>query len=154
MPNNGRKIVTTLKEIIAPGNPGAGNATGQTKPNVVGDPDYIAPSTDLSACPVAAGTACPVVYAKGGGQRVDFEFNLASSVLNNPAIAKVRVVTNRFGAGMQDETIYDLPHSAYFAGAFTGLAAGTYSIDIYYLNSSDAEVSSCLNAANNLNVTG
>ena len=48
MANTGFKNVLTLRKYIN------GNATSETKPNTVGDPDYIAPYEDAVACPVNA----------------------------------------------------------------------------------------------------
>ena len=46
MANTGLKNVLTLRKYIN------GNATSETKPNTIGDPDYIAPYEDAVACPV------------------------------------------------------------------------------------------------------
>lgn len=47
MPNyQGSKVITTLIQI----NVVTGIPTGLTKPNTVGDPDYIAPAIDNDAC--------------------------------------------------------------------------------------------------------
>ena len=48
MANTGTKVVLTLRKYVD------GNPTGDTKPNVFGDPDYIAPYEDLVDCPTGA----------------------------------------------------------------------------------------------------
>ena len=50
--NTGRKIFTSLIEVFAD----TGLPTGNTKPNVIGDPDYISPVNDLIACPITTTT--------------------------------------------------------------------------------------------------
>lgn len=51
MANSGQKGWATLEEyVIATGVP-----TGATKPNVASDPDYIAPITDHTSCPITPG---------------------------------------------------------------------------------------------------
>lgn len=51
MANTGRLIYTTLVEVDAETNV----PTGNVKPNISTDPDYIPPSYNLTACPVEAG---------------------------------------------------------------------------------------------------
>lgn len=46
--NTGRKIYTTLIEVNATN----GSPTGRSKPNIIGDPDYIAPTTNITMCPI------------------------------------------------------------------------------------------------------
>lgn len=48
MANTGTKVVLTLRKYVD------GNPTGETKANVFGDPDYIAPYEDLVDCPTGA----------------------------------------------------------------------------------------------------
>jgi hypothetical protein len=50
MANSGIKVVLTLRKYVN------GQATSETKANVATDPDYIAPYTDLDACPIGGGT--------------------------------------------------------------------------------------------------
>jgi len=51
MANTGDKIVLTLRKYVN------GAATGETKINSVGDPDYIAPYADTVTCPIGGGGA-------------------------------------------------------------------------------------------------
>lgn len=46
--NTGRKIYTQLQEQVI----GTGAPTGRIKANTIGDPNYVAPVTDLSMCPL------------------------------------------------------------------------------------------------------
>lgn len=46
--NTGRKIYTQLKEVSS----FTREETGRTKPNVLSDPDYIAPVNDTLSCPI------------------------------------------------------------------------------------------------------
>lgn len=55
--NSGTKVYTTLVEYsVATGQP-----TGRIKPNIPTDPDYIAPSTDLSTCPLPGDPVIPYI---------------------------------------------------------------------------------------------
>lgn len=55
--NNGEKIFTLLAEY----NARTGEPTGRTKPNVPADPNYIAPTTDLVACPLPGDPVIPTI---------------------------------------------------------------------------------------------
>lgn len=59
MPNSGYIIYTTLEEYFLDN----GQATGNTKPNTIGDPDYIAPVYDTDVCnlPSATPSVTPTV---------------------------------------------------------------------------------------------
>lgn len=46
--NTGMKAYTTLQQYDTR----TGTATGKTKPNTEGDPNYVAPSSDVSFCPI------------------------------------------------------------------------------------------------------
>lgn len=70
--NTGRKIYNTLVEIDA----NTGVATGNTKPNTVGDPDYVPPVVDTTTCP----TIPDVIPAI---DRVKINFNNKSSQFLN-----------------------------------------------------------------------
>ena len=55
--NTGRKIYGTLSEKII----GTETYTGNTKPNTFGDPDYVEPVVDETACPIS-GTSTSIVW--------------------------------------------------------------------------------------------
>lgn len=46
--NTGQKAYTTLEQYYTDDD----TPTGVTKPNTVGDPDYVAPVTDTTTCPL------------------------------------------------------------------------------------------------------
>lgn len=56
--NTGRKIYTTLSEKIV----GTETYTGNTKPNTIGDPDYVEPVIDETSCPVS-GTSINIAWS-------------------------------------------------------------------------------------------
>lgn len=137
MANDGIKVVTELQEVLPPIPPGT--PTGEEKPNIPGDPDYIAPYLDLEDCPVEVGLDCPVetIFTPGEGT-VQFEFSLSYGCLAVPNLAKVR-----FGlvqaSTLVASTIFVLPNDppTFFEGT-TNAAAGTYEIHIQYLDASNA----------------
>ena len=59
MSNTGIKIYANLEQYYIDNNV----ATGVTKPNTIGDPDYIAPTLDLTFCPLpsASPSATPSI---------------------------------------------------------------------------------------------
>ncbi len=147
MANTGKKIVLTLNEVATPYPPGT--PTGNTKPNMIGDPDYIAPYNDLTACPVTSGTTCPELIATGGNDLIQYEFSMPPSVTSNPALAKVRIkvmdsggVTELYGITY---TFPMSPQTNYKSATFTSVAAANYRIDAAYLDGADVVVTSCPN---------
>ena len=93
------------------------NLTGEIKANVVGDVDYISSGIRLDLCPVSYNTNCVTEYG--------FTFT-TNQLLNSgtptgtPQIFILASMTNNF-----------------FSGIFTGLSAGTYTIRVNYLDTSD-----------------
>jgi hypothetical protein len=145
MANTGIENVITLKQVIPPCPPCV--PTGQTKPNVIGDPDYIAPYQNLTNCPVVYNLDCPTyVAATGGTGAVQTEFTVFNSVVNNPAVSKVKVSVMDGVTEIVSNT-FTLPHSTinYFVSSWTGLTAGSRSIRVQYLDSADAVLNSCPN---------
>jgi len=142
MANTGIEIPLTLKEVIAPYPPGT--PTGNTKPNSVGDPDYIAPFLNTTNCPITYLDTCPVFILTGKSTEILYEFSLENSVVNNPNIKKIKVALNL--VSQVDSDLYVLPNITpnYFSGSFTGLTSGTaYNIVVTYLDSSDTVVKTC-----------
>lgn len=143
MANTGKKIVLTLKQVSDPG----GVPTGVTKPNTIGDPDYIAPYTDLTVCSVTSDMTCPDLAVSGGVGTVEFEINVPGSVLLNATIAKVKVklmasddtteITNKI------IVLPFTPSPNYKYDSFISLSAATLKIQVDYLNSSDVAVKNC-----------
>lgn len=143
MANTGTKIVLTLQEVEVPGD----IPTGNTKPNTVGDPDYIAPYEDLVDCPIPVDFACPTMAVTGLAGVVQYEIFVANSVLANPNAAKTRIrVMDSGGTVEQAFVIVNLPYTPeanYSSGAITGVPAGTHQISVQYLNSSNVVQSTC-----------
>lgn len=148
MANTGKKIVITLKEVYVVG----GAPTGNTKANTVGDPDYIAPYTDTVACPVVNTLACPVIIGSGTpglAGSLEYEFTLLDSVATNANVAKIKLYFKK--AGVTQATLVILNNvvgKRYWSGSQTGLAAGTYTIDVEYLNGADVVQATCANTQN------
>lgn len=149
MANTGRESVITLKELILPNPPE--NPTGNTKPNVVGEPDYIAPYINLSHCPVISDTTCPYFLATGSVGTVEYEFTLLDSVLANPSVATVRVQlmdsTNTTVQQVQNYSLPMTPDPNYKGAIFGSVAAGIHVMNVLYLNSGGTTVATCTNVA-------
>lgn len=143
MANTGTKIVLTLQEVEMPGN----IPTGNTKPNVVGDPDYIAPYEDLVDCPITVDFACPNMAVTGGVGTVQYEIFVSESVTTNPNANKVRIrVMDATGTTEQAFVIVNLPFTPepnYSEGTVTGVPAGTHQISVQYTNSANVVQSTC-----------
>lgn len=141
MPNTGKKLVLTLKEIQ---NPGAVD-TGDTKDNLSSDADYIAPYTDLVDCPVVYTTECAVVkYTRSVDETsLEYEFSLSNAVVENPVIVKITVELDS-GGFIDTFVLPNTPSPNYFSGSFAGLTAGTpYVITVKYWDVSDNVVATC-----------
>lgn len=142
--NTGINNVVNLDEI----NEETEVATGNTKPNVPSDDDYIPPFEDLSNCPVTYSTVCPTDFiATGLNDSIIFEFSLPSAVITNPAIAFIKVKAMLSGLE-QGSKIFTLPNSTdnYFSDTIISLAnATTYNLDVEYLSSGSIVVASCPN---------
>lgn len=142
--NTGNLLTLTLKEVDYNN---ANTPTGQVKDNIPGNTDYVAP-TASGSCAITYTLDCPVDQVVTSlGDKVEWEFSLASAVKNNPEIAKIQVfvynVDTSATVGVPIE--YNSPYDYhYFSGEFTGLAAGpTYTIRIKYLNASGVELKTC-----------
>ncbi len=139
MANTGRKIVTTLKDQDS----STGTDLGHTKPNVVSDPDYIAPYIDTTDCPVTYTTTCPAFIGTGLTGSATYEANIDNSVVTNPALASV---TFRLmdGVSTLHTTTYTFPTAPpnYFTETFS-VAAGSYTFFADYKNSSNVIITTC-----------
>lgn len=143
MANTGTKIVLTLQEVEVPGN----IPTGNTKPNTIGDPDYIAPYEDLVDCPVTVDFTCPTMAVTGGTGTVQYEIFVPISVTSNPNANKVRIrVMDATGTTEQAFLVVNLPFTPepnYNAGTITGVPAGTHQISVQYTNTANVVQSTC-----------
>lgn len=135
--NNGRKIVLSLEEI----NASTSVPTGSTKPNVEGDPDYIAPYTDLTDCPFTATTTCPDAIGTVTTDSFEVEFSIIGSVYGNSLIQDIKVVIKQGSTEIQTETV---PKSTFVNVLFETLTSGTeYTIDVIYLDNVGGTVATC-----------
>lgn len=138
---NGHVDILTLKEETSVGNP-----TGVTKANTVGDPNYIAPSINLTLCPVTYALTPPssiVATANSGESRYYVEFGLDDNVVLNPSLASIQVsVKDETTSTILATKTWTLPHvvgnNAFSDnGSAVGMTTGdTISISLVYLDSS------------------
>lgn len=148
MANTGR-VLTTILEDVMPPCPGDCTPLGHTKPNVPSDPNYIPPEYNTTLCAVPSTTACPSLVATGiAGNIVTFELSLANSVVNNPAIAFIRLTVTQssvpvFGGITANFPL--TPKPTYWASQFAVSGSGTYEVNAEYLNSSSAVIATCNN---------
>lgn len=145
MPNDGIQIGETLVLWNVTTN----SSTGNTKPDTPGDPDYIPPGENLTACPLPTDLTCPVIRVANSeiGGTVVYEFSVPRSVLNNPSLAKVivgiYVTGGDFDDSVQTDEYVDFSDN-YIRGNFAGLTAGTdYSIGVRYEDDVDADIKTC-----------
>ena len=148
MGNTGKRITLTLRQR----NTTTNVLTGVTKPNVPGDPDYVAPVVDTVACPIDTVLVCPdFVMALSGADSITWELSIPRSVLNNPAFAKVRIhLWNDTPVELQIVTLLkaDFTPTNYKTAVFPGLVIpDTYVVHIQYLDAADVEILACNNAA-------
>ena len=132
MANDGIKIILTLKQIDL----GTGLPTGLTKNNVITDPNYIAPYTDLTACPISYSLACPIVVATAWTGSILYEFSTYNSVVTNPNVLTVRV-TSISQSNIINTVNYTLPNATgnYFSGSISA-SLGTYTLNVSYVSGS------------------
>lgn len=142
MPNTGFATVTTLDKENT-----LGNDTGISKPNVPSDPNYVPRSYRPDLCPIVYDTACPTeVGYTFSVNTLYYDFSMPYSSYNNPAIVTVRVQLLNSGTPTGSPQIFTKADMDYniFSGTFTGLAAGTYTLSVSYLDASSIQMgSSC-----------
>lgn len=149
MPNTGIEIVLTLKQVTAPCPPpytGCTPAPGNpTKPNVEGDPDYIAPYQNLTNCPIEYSNDCPVYIYTGNTNNIEVEFSLENSVVLNPDIRSIRLtLTGTGGPFTHTFVLPNTPSPNFFSYKFVGLSSGTsYTLLTEYLNASSVVTKTC-----------
>lgn len=142
--NTGIRTTTVLQEVDA----NNGNTpTGETKPNVPDDPDYIAPVLNTVACPPAYGLTCSTdLVTTFSGGTLEYEFSIINSVRLNPAIAKIEIYAyNTNTASVEGSpVVVNSPFNAnYYKGTFTLLPGLNYTIQIRYLDSGDVPLQTC-----------
>ena len=139
MANTGYVQVISLKKVKNPG----GIPTGDVKPNLPTDPNYIAPYLDLLHCPVVYDLACPsgVTYTHTS-TTLQWEVQINNDVILNPLVKKIVIALNTGGFS----TTFVLPTNPpnYFSGQFTGLTPSTtYTMVITYLGAGDVVLATC-----------
>lgn len=140
MPNTGVKITLTLQLR----NITTDTLTGDTKPNLPGDPDYIPPQVDNVACPIDTSLVCTAVPAAiVDATTIGYELSLPQSVIANSNFKKLVVeLYNSVDALVAFDTYTDFSPN-YFADVFTGLAPDDYYITLRYQNISNADIHTC-----------
>ena len=146
MANTGIEIVLTLKEVIPPC-PVPCTPTGNTKPNMEGDPDYIAPYLNTTKCPITYSDDCPAtIILTPRSTSIEFEFSLNNDVVNNPNIAsiKVSVMSGPTNVVNTTFTLPNTPSPNWFHTTLSGLTPATpYGLLVEYYNASSVLVKSC-----------
>lgn len=142
--NTGRQIVLTLKEVDAAN---GDLPTGETKPNVIEDEDYIEPIEESEACEVEVNLDCPTQIATTfGGATLEYEFYIPNSVKLNPAINKIQVYARNTDTASNEGSPIEItaPFTAnYYSGDFAGLGGSNYTIKVKYLDISATELQDC-----------
>ncbi len=143
MANTGVVNYSTLDHVKLPC---PGDCTvDDTKPNLVGDPNYIAPGVDTTKCPISYTTNCPALVATPTSSSIIFEFSLQNDVVLNPTLAKAKIKA-MLGGVEQSSIIFDFPNSTpnYFIGILGSLSTSSiYDVELDYLNASDLVIDNC-----------
>lgn len=139
MGNTGRKIILQLKELAQPSN----TPTGNVKPNVAGEADYVAPYQDLTACPVTFDTVCPSPVLTNTGTPVSYEFALPDSSIKNPSVASITVSLVNSSNVVVDSDVFSTPFTNYFTGSLTPSGSGNYTIRVEYKDNIGTVLQNC-----------
>lgn len=139
---NGIIDILTLKEVNASNNV----PTGNTKPNLTSNSDYIAPHTDTTLCPVNYTLNAPSsVVATVTPTRYNIEFGLNDDVILNPDLAKITATFVK-GSTTVATVTWNVPNTpnrnAFFkSGITSGLSVGdAVTINLQYLNVSNTPI--------------
>lgn len=143
---NGIIDVLTLKEV----NEDTLVPTGATKPNIISDPDYIAPHEDTTLCPVSYTLNPPdsiILTADDSDNYYAIDFGLNDDVVKNPVLASIvatiRNTTTSSTLGTKTWTIPNTPNNNAFFDKQTlsGITAGNnITIDLVYRNASSTPI--------------
>lgn len=145
MANTSIKQVLLLYLVYPPYPPGKPVTPITTKPNEVGQADYIAPYQDLEDCPVGQSVDCPDgVVATGGIGQAEVEFSLPASTFMNASIITVRVKIMN-GATALGTANFNLPSMSnnYFLTTITGISAGNRTVAIDYIGNTSNVLGTC-----------
>lgn len=144
--NTGTEIIITLQEVDV----NNGNLpTGNTKPNVPSDPDYVEPIEDSPNCPVDVLTTCPIDVVTTFTNLTDtleFEVSLASGVILNPIIDIIEIWAYNIDTASLEgtpATFYQPYASNYFAGTITGLTGTNYTVRVRYITAPSTIITTC-----------
>jgi hypothetical protein len=139
---NGIIDILTLKEVNASNNV----PTGNTKPNLTSNSDYIAPHTDTTLCPVNYTLNAPSsVVSTVTPTRYTIEFGLNDDIILNPDLAKITATFVK-GSTTVATISWNIPNTpnrnAFFkSGTTTGLIVGdSVIINLQYLNVSNTPI--------------
>lgn len=142
--NTGNVIVLTLQEVTDPG----GVPTGQTKSNAISDPDYIPPFMDTGECPVVSDLACPTEDVTTFDSPIlYYEFTIPNTVRFNPAVDNIAIYaydTNLLSRDGAPTVIADPTLTNFYDGSFAGLGGVSYTAEVVYRDSINAELASCI----------
>jgi hypothetical protein len=123
-------------------------ATGNYKPNVIGDPDYVPPSFSvdpITGCPITYTLNCPTILtSKVGTTLIGYEVNIDNTVKNNPLINSIKISAKNSLSVIVATDTYSAPFTKnYFDGIFSGLSPTTYSIQVQYISSGATVLATC-----------
>ena len=145
MPNTGIKVTLTLRLR----NITTDVLTGDTKPNLPSDPDYVPPQVDNVACPINTTLTCPsFVAGADSADSIFWELSVPKASLANTSFAKVKILLwDNSAVEIDTTTITDFDPN-YITGTFTGLTVPeTYHLHIQYLDEDDNVILTCEDAA-------
>lgn len=147
--NTGTLLTLTLQEVTSPG----GIPTGDTKPNIPSDPDYIQPEEMSGDCSVDVSLDCPVdaVTTNDGSNNTYYEFSISNSVRFNPAIDNIILYVYETNSNTRESSIFELytdpTVSNFYGGNLEGRASAggnAYSVEVVYRDSGNNELASCV----------
>lgn len=137
--NTGIKNVLTLQQI----NTATDTPTGQTKPNIPSDPNYISPYQDLVNCPITYTQLCPDAIFTVVGSVAEYEYSLALSTANNPAIASI-VLEQIDVSDMSLLDTISVPKNVYQHGYITKIGSNSNQINLLFKDADDNTLSTCV----------
>lgn len=139
--NTTRLLTLTLKEMSG------SQPTGKTKANSIDDPDYIAPITDATACPVNTDLSCvQQVITTTNIPFMYYEFDLPQTVLANGAVSKLKMSAFDIAASAVVGTpqVIDKGTHSFVSGVISDVPAGSVvNLQVEYLDAADTVLKTC-----------
>lgn len=134
--NTTRLLTLTLKELDYQGVP-----TGNKKANLISDQDYIAPVANTTLCPLTINlnNISDLAYTYNSSMStLYYEFDIPKSVSLNTSVSKIKVSAYDLSSSsvLGVPNVIDKPSVRFISGNITSLAAGSYSIQVQYLDAS------------------